>query len=227
MSRPQLEHHLLLGPQIQFLRMAALVQVPDMYFVPVFAAQQQFRDDAVFNHVGRSPLGGHHRVVSQMPPEVISKLLRTAALFPLPAQVERVCIHQENTARSVSVGRAEGASIDTIRAAMNSVGRSVTGLLDELFGLDRLDDFRLLRILFRIENVNARRSDPWHNQVAAFHVRMWGLRAKTRAASVPTKMVQLVIPAGKIHLAYKPSIRGRRRIKINDSHGIPMSILSN
>src|SRR5215831_8570169 len=206
--------------------MAALVQVPDMYFVAVLAAQQQVRDHAVFHHVGGSPFRRHHRVVSQMPPEVICKLLRTAALLPLPAQLEGVRIHQENTARSVSVGRAEGASIDAIRAAMNRVGRSVPGLPDELFGLDRLNDVWLLGVLFGIENVNARRSDAWHDQVAAFHMRMWRLRAKTRAAGVPAKMVQLIVPAGKIHLADKPSIRGRRRIKVDDSHGVAPSILS-
>jgi len=39
-------------------------------------------------------------------------------------------------------------------------------------------------------------------------------------------MVELIIAAGKIHLADKPSIRRRRWIKINDSHGIALSILS-
>src|SRR5215472_16582627 len=143
--------------------MATLVSVPDMHLATVFAAQQQFRDQAVSHHVGRSPFGGHHRVVSEVPPEIISELLGTATLLPLPPQLEGVRIHQENTARSVAVGGSEGASINPVWAAVNGVGRSVLSLLDELFGFDRLDDLRLLGVLFRIEDVNPRRSDTWHD----------------------------------------------------------------
>ena len=38
---------------------------------------------AVFHHIGRPPFRGHHRVMSQVPPKIVSQLLRAAILFPL------------------------------------------------------------------------------------------------------------------------------------------------
>ena len=43
-GRPKLEHHLLLRTQINFLQMAAPIQVPDVQLVAVLSAQQQLRD---------------------------------------------------------------------------------------------------------------------------------------------------------------------------------------
>src|SRR5258708_29280092 len=118
--------------------MASLVQVPDMNLVAVLAGQQQLRVDTVFHHVWRAPFGGNHRVVPQVPPEVVCQLLWATILFPLALQLERVRVHQENATGAVSASRPERTSIDEVCHAMNSVGRGVSGLLAELFGFDYL-----------------------------------------------------------------------------------------
>src|SRR6516225_10164198 len=78
----ELEHPLLLRTQVDFLQMTALVQVPDVNLITILATQQQLRVDAVFYHVRRAPFGRNHRVVSQVPPEVVSQLLWATMLFP-------------------------------------------------------------------------------------------------------------------------------------------------
>ncbi len=90
MGRPQLQHHLLLRAQVQLLQVAARVQVKDVDLVAVFAAQQQLGNDAVLHHVGSAPFGGDHDVMPQMPPEIVSQLLRTAVLFPGSFQLKRI-----------------------------------------------------------------------------------------------------------------------------------------
>src|SRR5690349_20260259 len=107
--------------------MASLVQVPDMNLVPVLAGQQQLRVNALFHHVGRAPFGGNHRVVSQMPPEVVRQLLGAAILLPLALQLERVRVHQENATGAVSASRSKRTSIDAVWSAMNRMGRGVAG----------------------------------------------------------------------------------------------------
>src|SRR6202795_2634820 len=109
---------------------------------------------------------------------------------------------------------------------MNRVRRRVAGLLDEFLRLDYLDDFRLLGIHLGIQDVNPRRPDARHDQVATLHVRMRGLWTEARAASVPAKMVQLIIAAGKIYLPDEPAILRRTRLEVNDAYGIPLSIPS-
>ena len=109
---------------------------------------------------------------------------------------------------------------------MNRMGRGVPGLLDELFGLDHLHDLRLLGVRLGIEDVNSRRTDARHDQVAALHVRMRGLRTKTRAAGIPAEVMQLIIAAWKICLPHEPPILRGTRIEVNDAHRIALSILA-
>src|SRR4051794_38091949 len=169
--------------------MATLVQIPDMNLVAVLSSQQQFGVGAVFHHVRRAPFGRNHRVVPQVPPEVVSQLLRATILFPRTLQLECVRIHQENAAGAVSASGSECASVNAIWSAMNCVRRGVSSLPDELFGLDHLHNLRLPRVRLRIEDVDPRGSDSRYDQVAALHMRMRGLRTKARAACVPAKVV--------------------------------------
>src|SRR6516225_7363581 len=134
--------------------MTALVQVPDMNLVAVLASQQQLRVDAVFYHVRRAPFGGNHRVMSQVPPEVVCQLLWATILFPGTLQLKRVRVHQENATGAVSASRSECAPVNAVRSTMKRVGRRVASLLYELFGLDHLHNLRLPGIRLRVQNVN-------------------------------------------------------------------------
>src|SRR5437868_8956781 len=98
--------------------MTALVQVPDMNLVAVFAGQQQLRVDAVLHHVRSAPFGRDHRVVSEVPPKIVSQLLWAAILLPRSLQLKRVRVHQEDATGAVSVCRSECAPVDGVRSTM-------------------------------------------------------------------------------------------------------------
>ena len=222
-GRPQLEHHLLLRTQVELVQVDALVDVPDVQLVAVLARQQQLGVHAVLDHVRRAPFGGDHRVVPEVPPEVVGQLLRAAVLLPLALQLERLRIHQEDAARTVAGRRPERAPIHAVGTAMDRVGGGVAGLPDELLGLDHLHDLRLLRVGLRIEDVDPRRPDAGDDQVAPLHVRVRRLRAQARAAGVPAEMVELVVPAGEVHLSDQPAKFRRLRIDVHDAHGVTLA----
>ena len=226
MRRPQLEHHLLLRAQIQLLHVAPAAQIPDVQLVAVLAAQQQLRVDAVLHHVGRAPRAGDHGVESEVPPEVVRQLLRTAIQLPPAANVERLGIHQEDAARAVAVGRAERAHVDAVRSAVHRVRRGVAGPLGERLRLDHLHDLRLPRIGLRVEDVNPRRVDPRHDQVAPLHVRMRRVRAEARAARVPAEVMQLVAGVRHVGLADQPAVALRRRDRRRRRQSRRASVLS-
>jgi hypothetical protein len=56
---------------------------------------------------------------------------------------------------------------------------------------------------------------------------MRGLRAEARAARIPAEMMQFVITAGKIHLPNQAAIFGGSRIKVDNAHGVALSIVPN
>src|ERR1700724_1593322 len=89
-----------------------------------------------------------------MPPEIVRQLLWSAILFPRTFQLKRVRIHQENAARAVSAGGTKSAPINAVGTTMNCMRGSVSGLLDEFFGLDHLHYFWLPRVRLRIQDVN-------------------------------------------------------------------------
>jgi hypothetical protein len=224
--RPQLQHHLLLGAEVQLLQVAALVEIPDVEPVTVLAGQQQLRIDAVLHHVRRSPFRGDHRVVPQVPPEVVRELLRPALLLPRPFQIKRLGVHEKDAAGAVAARRAERAAVHTVRPAVNSMGRAVAGLLDELFRLDHLYQLRLLRVGLRVEHVNPGRADAWDDQVAALNVRMRRLRAQACAARVPAEVMQLVVAVGKICLTDELAVCGGSRIQIDHPYGVRLPVLA-
>jgi hypothetical protein len=53
---------------------------------------------------------------------------------------------------------------------------------------------------------------------------MRGLRAETRAARIPSEVMQFIITAAKIHLANHSPIRGRGGIQIDHAHTVVVSI---
>src|SRR5215469_1726353 len=81
-------------------------------------------------------------------------------------------------------------------------------------------------IRFRIEDVNPGRPDARHNQITALHVRVRILRTEACAARVPSEVMELIITVGEVHLANELTICGGMRVEVDDSHGIPLSILA-
>ena len=205
--RPQLEHHLVLGPEVDLLHVLARLEVPDVQPVAVLVAEQQLADQAVLDHLRRAPLARDDGVVVEVPPEVVRELLRAAVVLPGALDREVVVVEQEDAAGPVAVGVAERRDVDPVRAAVDGVRAAVAGLAGDLLGLDDLHELRRARVVLDVEHVDARGAQPGHEQVAALDVRVRRPRAQRRRARVPAEVVQLVAHVGHVERGRRP---GRR-----------------
>ena len=75
---------------------------------------------------------------------------------------------------------------------MNRVRARIIGARKNFLRLDDFDDLWFPRVGLRIDDVNPRGADAWHNQVTPFDVRMRRVRTQRRTARIPPKMVQLI-----------------------------------
>src|SRR6516225_1785303 len=172
MRRSQFENQLVLFPEIDLLQMLALGEIPEMQATPVFASQQDLRHEPIFEYVRRAPFAGDHRIETEVPPHVVTELLRAAIHLPAAERLESFVIHDEDAAGRLAVLVAERGHINAARAAMDRVRPRVTGLLSDVLGLDDLNDLWFARIGIGVENINARRAQAWNDKIAPLDVRM-------------------------------------------------------
>ena len=161
----------------------------------------------------------------RVPPEIISEFLGAAIQLPRSEDIEALVIHHENSTWAVAVRGSQRAYQDSVGTAMNRVRGCVSGARGERLRLDHLHDLRVARIGLRIENMNARRVNAGYHQVAAFHMRMWSMRAQAGAACIPSEMMQLVAGIRHLHLAHQIAVAGRRRIDIHDAHRVRTAVV--
>jgi hypothetical protein len=221
---PQLEDHLLLGAEIELLQMPPAAQVPHVQAAAVLSAEQKLGIDSLLHHVGRAPRARDHRVEAKVPPHVVRQLLRSAVELPSTEHVERLRVENEGAARTIAVRRAERAEIDSLRPAMHRMRRGVPGASGERLGFDRLHDPRLPRVGFRVHDVNARRMDARHHQIAPLHVRMRRPRAEAGTAGVPPEVVQLVSGVRHVGLTDEAAVRFRVWIEVHHAHRVGASL---
>src|ERR1700734_1627656 len=177
-SRAQLQNHLLLRAEVHCLNVTPLAQIPEVKAVSVLACQQQLRIHAILNHVRRAPLARDGNVISQMPGEVVAKILRAALHFPSSERLKRVMIQRENSSGTVAAWRSKSADVDAIRSAVNCVWSAVAGSLGKPFLFNDLHDLWLARIAFSVNDVNSRRAEARHNQIASLHMGMRSVGAE-------------------------------------------------
>src|SRR5260370_18661480 len=146
--------------------MTPLEQIPDVQLVAVAATQQNFRMSLVFHHAGRYTFAGDDGVESQVPPEVISKFLRAAIQLPLPEDIEALLIHHENSAGTAAVRSSQRADKDSVGTAMNRVRGCISRARGQRLRLNDLHDLRFARIGLRVYDMDSRRIDARHDQVA-------------------------------------------------------------
>src|SRR5262245_63878674 len=113
--RAEFEDELVLFAKIDLLQMPALGEIPEMQAAAVFAAKQDLGNETIFECVGGAPLTGHHRVIAEMPPPVITEKLRSTVDFPTAERLEAFVVHQEDPAGRLSLGVAA-------RRHLNSAG---------------------------------------------------------------------------------------------------------
>ncbi len=107
--------------------MPAPPQIPDMDPMAVFTIEQQFRVQAVLDHVRRAPLAGDHRVMAEVPPEIIGQILRSTIYLPLAKYIEGRVVQQEDAARSFAFGRSQSANVYTLWTAVDCVQPGIMG----------------------------------------------------------------------------------------------------
>jgi hypothetical protein len=181
-----------LRAEVDLLHVLARVDVEHVQLVAVLVAEQQLADQPVLDHVGRPPLGRDQRPEVEVPPEVVGELLAPAVGLPLALDAEVVVVEQEDAAGSVALRVAERGDVDAVRPAVDRVRAAVAGLARDLLGLDHLDELGRARVVLDVEDVDARRAQAGHQQVAALDVRVRRPRAERRRARVPAEVVQLV-----------------------------------
>ena len=130
--------------------------------------------------------------MEQVPPEVVVQVLIPPVDLPFSENVEGEMIEQENSSWTIARRRSERAHIDSLRSAMHGVGSRISRPGDHLFRLDRSHDCRLARIGLGINYVKPRRTNPGHDKVAPFDMRMRRVGAERRTAGVPAEVVQFV-----------------------------------
>jgi hypothetical protein len=162
----------MLGAEVDRLLVAALAQVPDVELVAILAAEQQLRDDAALDHVRQAPLARQQLVVADVPPHVVGELLRAAVDLPLAERIERVVVEQEDAAGALAVGRAQRRHVEPVGAAVDRVRAAVAGALGDVLRLDDLDDPRLRGIVLDVDDVDPRRAQAGHEEVAPLDMRM-------------------------------------------------------
>src|SRR5207245_10682632 len=109
----------------------------------------------VFDPVRLAPSAGDQGVLTGMPPEVVSEMLRGVVGRPGALELERLVIDDEGAAGPFTVGRADGAQVDAVRTAVAGMRAAVAGLAGELVGLDDLDDPGLAWVWSRVDDVDA------------------------------------------------------------------------
>ena len=216
----QLEHHLLLGAELESLQVTTTVEIPDVQCVAILASQEHLRDHAVLHHLRCAPLAGDHRVVTEVPPEVVRQVLRPTILLPGPFDLECFRVEDEDAAGAVAVGVAQRVDVDAIGPAVRGVRAAVAGLAKDFLGFDHLDQARLPRVRRGIEDVDSRRSHARHHEIAPLHVRVRRVRAQARAARVPPEVVQLVAGAGHVDARDLCAVAGRCGIDIQHGKGV-------
>ena len=128
MGRPQLEGDLVLLAQVERLDVLAAAQVPEVEAMAVLAVEQQLGLHAGLDHLRGAPLAADHRVVAEVPPEVVVQVLVAAVDLPAAEHVEGVVVEHEDAAGTLAVGGAEGADVDAVGSAVDGVPLGVAGL---------------------------------------------------------------------------------------------------
>ncbi len=98
---------------------------------------------------------------------------------------------------------------------MDGMERRVASARGQRFRLDHFDDLRFLRIGLGVYDMDTRRVDPRHDQVAAFDVRMRRVRAKARTTGVPSEVVQFIAYVGHVQLAHQSAVSVRLWVDVD------------
>src|SRR5215510_14638094 len=133
-------------------------------------------------------------------------------------------VQQEYAARSATIGSAQSADVYSIGPAMNRVQPGIACAAKDFLGLNHFHDFGLARIRFGVENVDAGRAQPGHDQVAPLYVRVGSIRAQRRTAGIPAEVMQFIACPWHLNLADHTSEARRLRVDVHDGHLISSTI---
>ena len=101
----------------------------------------------------------------------MQKLWATVHL-PLAQNLERLTVEHENAAWPIAIRRTQRANINPFRSTVDRVKTGIISTRKNFLRLDHFDDLGFSRLGLYVDDVNTRRADPGHNQVASFNVRV-------------------------------------------------------
>src|SRR5258706_11903479 len=162
-----------------------------------------------------------------MPPEVVGEVLWPPHSLPGATDAEIVVIEGEDAAWSLAARRAEGADVDGLCPTMDGVRPAVARAGRHLPGGDDLHQLRLTGIGLGVEDVDARGAQAWHEQVAAFAVRVVLAMTQAGATCIPAEVVQLIARVGHVYAANDLPIRGGAGVDVHYTQCVgPAGVLS-
>ena len=156
----------------------------------------------------------------EVPPEVVGEILRSAVTLPAAFDLEGLRIEHEDPAGTVAFGIAKRVHVDPVGPAMGRVRTAVAGLSDHLVGLDHLCETGVARIGLGVEDVDSRRPQARHDEVAPLHMRVRGGGTQARAARIPPEVVELVAGARHVDARDLRAVTRRCGIDVEDGQRV-------
>src|SRR5262249_61623269 len=101
-------------------------------------------------------------------------------------------VHEKYAPGSLAFGVSKRADVNTLRAAVHSVGPRISCAVGKLVGLNGPDQFRMGWIRLRIQNMETRKPDAWGDKITTLDMRMRRVSTQTRATGIPDKGMKLI-----------------------------------
>ena len=197
--------------------------------LPYLPASSSSGIDAVLHHVRRPPLARDHRVVAEVPPEVVGEVLRARDRVSHAPRTSNVSWSSMKMPPGPSPsGRAERIHVDAVGSAVHGVRRRVPGLrASPPRPRSPSRGAAIARIGLGVDDVDARAVRARHDRDTAARRAGWARSAhRCELHAFQPKWCSSFPPCGKSTLPTSRAVLGRRRIGVDDAErvlGLPFS----
>ena len=204
------ERHQPVLAQIHGVLDALVLEIPEVDLAAVLELADLLEVEARHEGVRRRPFGRDHHVVARLVPEVVVELHAAQVVLPSPDDVE-VLVQVQEAAGRVSPCVAEHRDDDVGAEAVHGMRGRQIGLGLDLGAFDHLVQARGLLVDAAVDDVQIRRADAGHDQVAP----LLGRIVMARRAGVPARVMQLVADARHLQPADDLAVGGALRVRVD------------
>src|SRR6266404_3891285 len=107
-----------------------------------------------------------------MPPKIIVEKLGSTVHLPLAEHLDCLTIQHDQTPGAAAVRCPKRADVNAFWPTMDRVRPRIICSRKNFLRLDHLDNHGLSGVGLRINNVQTRGTQAWHDQVTPLHMRM-------------------------------------------------------